>query len=147
MIWKVRTGREVSVFVHRAGHVLLLKRARDGIWHIPAGVVERGESFSAAAARELEEETGLRAAQVMDLACEQRYRAEPRSAYAPGVTEVTLENFAVEAHTGWEPVLDDEHTDSRWVPLRSVSPLLHWENTREACEVLINRLGRGERPK
>lgn len=144
----VRTGREVSVFVHRAGHVLLLKRARDGIWHIPAGVVEPGESFSAAATRELEEETGLRAAQVMDLACEQRYPTEPsRYVYAPGVTEVTLQNFAVEAPNGWEPVLEREHTDLRWVPLRTVSPLLHWENTREACEVLIDRLGRGSRSR
>lgn len=138
---RVRTGREVSVFVHRADHLLLVKRARDGIWHIPAGVVELGESFSAAAARELEEETGLRDAQVIDLECAQHYPAEPSDAYPPDVTEVTLQNFAVEAPIIWEPVLDAEHTASRWVPLPDASSLLHWENSREACKVLVARLG------
>jgi 8-oxo-dGTP diphosphatase len=55
----VRTGREVSIFVHRDGIVLLMRRARDGIWHIPAGFVEDGETYREAAARELGEESGL----------------------------------------------------------------------------------------
>lgn len=47
----------------RHGRLLLVQRARDpgaGLWAVPGGRVERGESVPAAVLRELEEETGLR---------------------------------------------------------------------------------------
>ncbi len=49
-----------------AGRLLLVKRApgatRAGLWSIPAGYVDYGEDVRRAAARELQEETGLEAA-------------------------------------------------------------------------------------
>src|ERR687897_1885228 len=57
---------EIAVFVTRrdGGEVLLLRRVRSGggYWHVVAGALEPGESAREAAARELEEETGLVAA-------------------------------------------------------------------------------------
>jgi len=54
----------VHVLCEREGRVLLLRRAEtgffDGLYSLPGGHVEQGESILQAAARELEEETGLR---------------------------------------------------------------------------------------
>ncbi|WP_224544123.1 NUDIX hydrolase [Mesorhizobium sp. CA16] len=54
----------VSVAVVRGGTVLLVKRARapsQGLYAYPGGKVEPGETLAQAAARELQEETGLEA--------------------------------------------------------------------------------------
>ena len=54
----------VSVAVVRGETVLLVKRARppsQGLYAYPGGKVEAGETLVQAAARELEEETGLKA--------------------------------------------------------------------------------------
>lgn len=52
-----------AVVIRRASEILLVKRgpntARPGLWAVPAGFVDYGEEIRAAAARELEEETGL----------------------------------------------------------------------------------------
>ena len=52
------------VVVRRDGRVLAVERCgtghADGLWALPAGHVERGESAAEAARRELIEETGLR---------------------------------------------------------------------------------------
>jgi 8-oxo-dGTP diphosphatase len=52
----------VGAIVLRDGHVLLVKRGRppsQGLWAIPGGRVELGETLQAAAEREINEETGL----------------------------------------------------------------------------------------
>lgn len=43
------------------GRVLLIRRADNGHWALPAGAMELGESITDCAAREVREETGLRA--------------------------------------------------------------------------------------
>ena len=48
--------------IEREGKVLMVRRAGDpgyGLWSVPGGYVDRGEVVEEAAAREVEEETGL----------------------------------------------------------------------------------------
>ncbi len=57
-----------SAAVFRDGRVLLARRARGagaGLWSLPGGRVEPGESLAAAAAREVMEEVGVRCAPVI----------------------------------------------------------------------------------
>ncbi|MFY1653823.1 NUDIX domain-containing protein [Solwaraspora sp. WMMB762] len=48
--------------------VLLIRRSDNGLWALPAGAMELGESIAGCAAREVYEETGLRAAGVTPFA-------------------------------------------------------------------------------
>jgi len=49
-----------ALFVDERGHVLLVEPTYKPGWEIPGGVVEAGETPSAACAREIHEELGLR---------------------------------------------------------------------------------------
>jgi 8-oxo-dGTP pyrophosphatase MutT (NUDIX family) len=51
--------REVAVFVHRGDQMLVLHRTQEDYWHVVAGSLEKGETSGDAAARELQEETGI----------------------------------------------------------------------------------------
>ena len=46
--------------VVREGKILLIKRSDNGLWAVPGGLVEVGETLAEAAQRELWEETGIR---------------------------------------------------------------------------------------
>ncbi|TCZ63651.1 NUDIX domain-containing protein [Roseicella aquatilis] len=55
------TRTSCGVVVSDGRQVLLGHATRSVLWDIPKGLAEAGEAFAAAARRELEEETGLRA--------------------------------------------------------------------------------------
>lgn len=60
--YPVRPWVAVGVVVVRGGKVLLIQRGRDpgrGLWAVPGGMVDLGETTRAAARREAQEETGL----------------------------------------------------------------------------------------
>lgn len=55
-----RIGLAVGVFVrNEKGQILLEKRSDCGLWGLPGGRIEAGESIREAAVREVAEETGL----------------------------------------------------------------------------------------
>jgi 8-oxo-dGTP pyrophosphatase MutT (NUDIX family) len=137
----MRTDRECAVFIRRGDRFLILHRAPpDAYWSTMAGVVEHGEQFLDAAARELREETGLAAA-ISDLAMPQTYVVPPalRDEYEPGVSEVTIQNYVIEVPADWEPALNDEHDDYRWLVATDAVSLVRWEETKQ----IIRALARG----
>ena len=137
----MRTEREVAVFVRRDATFLVLHRAVDRYWHVVAGVVEPGEDFAAAAKRELLEETGLDA-EVADLAMPQTYAvpADWRAEYPAGLEEVAVHNFGVVVPAEWEPVLNEEHDDYRWLGLADAIALVRWPETMEIIATLARPL-------
>jgi lipoyl(octanoyl) transferase len=124
---------EVAIVVSRGDEFLVLLRAPDrgSYWHLPAGGVERGESEAEAAARELAEETGLRAP-VYDL--------ELDLGYDKPAGRVRVGMFAAEAPAGWEPLLEEEHVDYRWLKEPDALALLEYPEPRIALDRAARRL-------
>ncbi len=115
---KVRTDVvDVYVFVRTQSHVQFLQilRAREpmlGSWHPVMGHVEPGETAIQAAARECLEELGLDVRSAVGFwALEETFPF-----YLPARDAVMMSpRFAVEVREGWQPVLNAEHSDARWV--------------------------------
>lgn len=107
--------KEVLIVVRRGSQFLVVHRSpeNDGYWHQIAGGVEDGETFADAAVRELREETGLEAA-VEPLDSPFQYEG------------VRVETFIVEAPSAWEPTLDWEHDEYRWLARDEAAELLFW---------------------
>jgi 8-oxo-dGTP pyrophosphatase MutT (NUDIX family) len=116
---------EVLIHVRRGEQFLVAHRAPDGggYWHTIAGGVEPGEEPEAAARRELREETGFEAESI-----------EPIGGFAyvresweedPGL-RIHVQAFLVDVPAGWEPELNEEHDEYRWLPREEAAELLFW---------------------
>jgi 8-oxo-dGTP pyrophosphatase MutT (NUDIX family) len=147
----LRRPDEVMVVVRRPGPdgaeylVLLRSPAKQGYWHLVAGGVDWGEEPVDAAARELCEETGLAVVAVeLGLGGSYPIAGEPeelRVRFPPGTTHVSLHACLAEAPAGWEPVLDDEHVDHRWLAADEAVELLFWPEPKQAVR-LADEAGR-----
>jgi 8-oxo-dGTP pyrophosphatase MutT (NUDIX family) len=99
------------------GHRSARKRAFPGVWDLPGGVVEDGESERQALARELHEELGVR---IASGATSHLCRVVVRPAGEP----VELSAWLV---TGWQGtpanLAPDEHDEIEWFDLVALPPL------------------------
>ncbi len=103
-----------------AGRVLVVKRARppgEGLWSIPGGRVEPGESAVQAVRREVFEETGLRI-DVGDVLGTVELAADGAHVYV-------VTDFAARVATGSvrDPVAGDDAAAVRWVTRLEVDAL------------------------
>ena len=100
-------------------HVLLIRRKHDpfaGQWAIPGGFMEMDETLGTAAARELLEETGLRATSLKQVHAFSAVDRDPR--------ERTISvAFLVTVDPGEAPVAADDAKQVGWFPLDELPPL------------------------
>jgi dATP pyrophosphohydrolase len=117
--------QEVFVVIRRRDEFLVVRRSPENgaYWHGIAGGVEEGESFAAAAARELREETGL-AAEPVPL--------DESFDYAG----IVVQCFVLDVDDGWEPTLDWEHDEYRWCTREEAIELLYWPEPKELLRAL-----------
>jgi 8-oxo-dGTP pyrophosphatase MutT (NUDIX family) len=116
---------EVLIHVRRGDEFLVAHRSPEsgGYWHTIAGAVEPGEASHAAALRELHEETGLQASGLQPLG-EFAYVRESWEE-EPGL-RVRVQAFLVDVGPGWEPELNEEHVEYRWLRREEAAELLFW---------------------
>jgi mutator protein MutT len=98
------------------GRLLMVKRANDpgaGLWTIPGGRVEAGESLTDAVAREVNEETGLDVT-VGELA---------GLFEIPGEPHFVILDYLATPVTVDAPIAGDDAAEVKWVPLGDVKDL------------------------
>lgn len=133
---RYKIPRSVLVVVHTPDlQVLLLERAdHPGYWQSVTGSQDEGETLAQTAARELLEETGLRAADYRlrdwHQANDFEIFAEWRWRYAPGVTHNTEHVFSLAVPRPLEVRLAPrEHLAFEWLPHdRAADKVFSWSN-------------------
>jgi dATP pyrophosphohydrolase len=144
----------VLVVIHTdALEVLMLERAdRPGFWQCVTGSKDTpDEPLSLTAAREVEEETGIRVQDLtpgalVDWDLANRYEIYPvwRHRYAPGVTRNTEHVFGLTVPAGTPVRLAPrEHLNLRWLPWREAADLCFSPSNAEAILQLPARRGAG----
>ena len=96
--------------------MLLVQRGREpgrGLWSVPGGRVEAGESLADAVVRELHEETGLGGACGTLVGWVERIGSDHH---------FVILDFEVTGVAG-EPVPGDDADDARWVPISKLGEL------------------------
>ncbi|WP_328903261.1 NUDIX hydrolase [Streptomyces sp. NBC_00441] len=102
-------------------HVLLIQRGWDphkGMWALPGGHVDTGETSRAAAARELAEETSLYATpdELEQIGVFDAPDRDPRGRYVTAAYRLTvIPRLPIEAK--------DDAIDAQWWPLNDLPPL------------------------
>ena len=130
-----------SACVWRDGRVLIVQRGKAplvGIWSLPGGAVEAGETAKEAAARELAEETGVTAAalaQLVDLVDIIRRDGDGQIAF----------HYAVACYTGhWiagEPEAASDAKAARFAALSELNSLEMTEGTPAIIRRALQLLG------
>ena len=130
----------VSAAIIRDGKVLVVRRARKpalGIYTLPGGVVEAGETLTHALTREVREETAL-AIEPVALAGHREVIVKD----ADGRIErhFVILCFASRWVSG-EPVLNEELDDARWIDPAELANLRTTEGIAEIVATAVKRLG------
>jgi 8-oxo-dGTP diphosphatase len=112
----------VSAAVVRDGRVLLVRRARppaNGLFSLPGGVVESGETLIEAVAREVREETAIA---IEPVALAGFRETIVRDAESRVERHFVILSFAARWTAG-EPVLNEELSEARWVRAAELAAL------------------------
>jgi len=129
----------VSAAIFRAERVLIVRRARppaQGLYTLPGGVVELGESLIEAVSREVREETSL-AIEPVALA---GYReALARDAAGRIERHFVIMSFAARWLSG-EPALNEELAEARWLLPTELSGLATTEGLADIVAAARERL-------
>jgi ADP-ribose pyrophosphatase YjhB (NUDIX family) len=131
---ELRLGCSAVLFDAAREKILLTRRADNGLWCLPGGMIEAGESVSEGCAREVLEETGLHV-RVTRLTGVYSDPLHPVVYPDGNRVHVVVLNFEVE-HLSGVPGLSAETTEIAWFPVKEAMdlPLFHYhsEHIRDA---------------
>lgn len=125
-------GGAAVVAIDDHGRVCLLRQYRHAagawLWELPAGRLEAGEAPAATAARELEEEAGVRA---------ERWDELGYLLSSPGVCDEAIHLFLARGLTHVEPNTEEhELLEVHWVPFSSACDFAYGDQITDAKTIV-----------
>lgn len=124
----------VGVAVFREHKLLVVRRVphdyRGGLYELPGGGVESGETFADCVARELREETGLEVTCVTEYLGATDYATRTRA-------RVRKFGFLVQTGPGEVALAPGEHDAYAWIDADSLPALPMADDVREAVRALV----------
>ncbi len=137
LVWRQAVVADESGATNTTIEVVLIHRPKYDDWSFPKGKLDRGETSAAAAAREVEEETGLR--------CELGDELAP-ARYVDGKGRLKEVRYWVMYPVGLSPWAPNDEVDRRrWVPVAEAAELLTYEHDRTLLAAFTE--SRRERPE
>lgn len=137
---ELRLGSSATLFDENHARILLTRRKDNGMWCLPGGMIEAGESVAEGCEREVLEETGLKV-RVLRLT---GVYSDPHQVvvYPDGThTHIVVLNFEVELISG-EPGLSSETTGVDWFPVGVATGMdLFHGHTQHIRDALAGREG------
>ena len=115
-----KPGVGVGVLVLRDGEIAMVRRKHhgEGSWSTPGGYLDPGETPEACAAREVEEEIGVRIAGIV-------FRGITNDIHRDGKHNVTIWLSAGHADGEARVVAADEVSEVRWFPVKALPQPLY----------------------
>ena len=132
----------VSAAIVRDGKILVVRRARppaNGLYTLPGGVVEIGETLTEAVAREIREETGLR---IEPIALAGFRETIARDASERVERHFVILCFAAHWQSG-EPVLNAELSEAHWLDPAEIAGLPTTPGLADIVAAALSRLAQG----
>jgi 8-oxo-dGTP diphosphatase len=129
----------VSAAIIRDGRVLVTQRARGpgiGVWSMPGGVVEAGETLTQALVREIQEETALT---IEPVALAGHREVVVRDGDGRASRHFVILCFASRWIAG-EPQLNEELSDARWLKPAELAELKTTEGLAEIVAAAFERI-------
>jgi len=105
--------------------VVICGRDSDGVWGLPKGTPDEGESLEQAALREVSEETGLQVEIVKKVGVVEYWFASDEVRYHKWV-----HYYLMRATGGSTEVHDEEYDRVEWLPVKDALRALTFENDR-----------------
>ena len=117
VVYRLKEGEPQVLLIHRRG-----------VWDLPKGMLDEGETLVHCAAREVAEETGMALPMVLTFLCDTRHQFQK-------------DGTTVEKHTFWyamvsrgeelQPQTEEEITDLSWFPFEQAMNNVGFDNLRE----------------
>jgi ADP-ribose pyrophosphatase YjhB (NUDIX family) len=135
---KLRLGCSAVLFGEMRETVLLTRRADNGLWCLPGGMIDPGESVAEGCEREVFEETGL---QVRVVRLTGIYSNPNQLTVYPDGNKASVIVLAFKvALLGGELGLSNETTDVRFFPVaEAVQMDLFHSHTEQICDAFIGQ--------
>lgn len=124
---------------NRIGFLVLKRKLHWKGWEFPKGGIEEGETEKIAVLRELKEETGLKAKQIMDFHIKGKFLYNEELPDRKGIKGMTWHLYAIEVFSGKVKIDKKEHSSFKWLDFEEAYNLLTWANQKR-CLKIVSKL-------